>query len=155
MAVVAVRHAPRGGRRGHRGGLGSVWAGRRERGGREEVRRVGTANRAIPIPTEALAHVWREGEEKDVVNMEVLNWVLEGMNSHEGRVVLNDDFEKSEFFRKINQSSLPFWNKLFLTNLVGEWSDYEDLVRPTIESVELADNEEEKNKIKSVLYDVL
>jgi adenylate kinase family enzyme len=94
-------------------------------------------------------------KENDVVNMEVLNWVLEGMNSHERRVVLNDDFEKSEFFRKVNQSSLPYWNKLFLTNLVGEWSDYEDLVRPTIESIELADNEEEKDKIKSVLYDVL
>ena len=52
-------------------------------------------------------------------------------------------------------SKLELHDKLYLLHLVGTKSDYEDFIRPTIESLKTEKSENKKKEIKRILYEVL
>lgn len=66
-----------------------------------------------------------------------------------------EDLDKKKFISNLMASKLKVFEKLWLLHLVGEKSDYENLIVPTIEYLNTVDSEKIKNEIKEILYEVL
>ena len=92
---------------------------------------------------------------KNNVNKIILNWVKNRQDIRRKKFELEDSFNKQEFKTKTISSKLELHDKLYLLHLVSEKSDYEDLIRPTIESLKIEKSENKKKEIKRVLYEVL
>jgi len=89
------------------------------------------------------------------INISILDWI-KGIQKHEFRGIdFNKSIDKSEFISNVRLSSLNLYDQLYLIYLVGERSDYEELIRPTIESLNLEEMKENKKEIKRILYQVL
>jgi hypothetical protein len=52
-------------------------------------------------------------------------------------------------------SDLDLHDKLYLLDIVGEKSDYEQLIRPAIESLKTEKSDKKKKEIKRILYEIL
>ena len=85
----------------------------------------------------------------------ILLWILNNRNFHWRRFELAVDFDKHKFISEVKISNLNFHEKLYLVYIVGEKSDYENLIKPTIESIKNLKTQKEKNKIMDILYLVL
>lgn len=88
-------------------------------------------------------------------NKTILNWIKTQSEIRYRRFDLTDDFNKKGFIAKVNSSKLSLHDKLFILNLVGEKSDFEDYIIPVIESMNTTKSDEKKKEIKEILYDVL
>jgi len=85
----------------------------------------------------------------------LLHWIRNQREARHKRFELADDFDKLKFITDVSSSRLDLFEKLYLIHLVGEKSDYENLLIPTIESLKRTKSEKKKNEIREVLYDVL
>ena len=85
----------------------------------------------------------------------LLHWIRNQWEARHKRFELADDFDKLKFITDVSSSRLDLFEKLYLIHLVGEKSDYENLLIPTIESLKRTKSEKKKNEIREVLYDVL
>lgn len=89
------------------------------------------------------------------INTRILDWI-KGIQNYEFRGIdLNNSINKSKFISNVRLSSLNLYDQLYLIYLVGERSDYEELIRPTIESLNLEEMKENKKEIKRILDQVL
>lgn len=86
---------------------------------------------------------------------ELLKWIKKQKEARYRKFELADDFNKQKFISEVFSSKLDLFEKLYLIHLVGEKSDYEHLLIPTIESIKTTKSEQKKSEIRKVLYDVL
>lgn len=89
------------------------------------------------------------------VNIDLWKWLSKEDRIREKRFELSDQFSKTDFFENMRSSELECYEQLYLIYLLGEKSDYEDLIRPTIERLSDDIDTSQKEEIKRVLYDVL
>lgn len=90
--------------------------------------------------------------EEDFKN--VFHWIKKHTRNRYRKIELTDKFDKQKFISDANKSNLDLFEKLYLIYFVGEKSDYESLITPTIESMNTADSKK-KNEIRKVLYEIL
>jgi len=89
------------------------------------------------------------------VNTEIHHW-LKSIRKDDFRRTNFDDFiDKEDFVTKVKLSTLDIHDKLFLISIVGEKTDYEELLRPTIESLHSEKDNAIRKEIKKILYEVL
>ncbi|NTU45841.1 MAG: SMEK domain-containing protein [Chlorobiaceae bacterium] len=89
------------------------------------------------------------------VNFKILKWI-KGLQKHEFmKIDFNESIDISDFISKVRSSSLDLYDQLYLIYLIGERSDYEDLIRPTIESLKTEDMKKKEKEIRRILHEVL
>ena len=90
-----------------------------------------------------------------VDSKKLLQWIKNQREVRHRKFELEEDFDKRKFISEVTASKLDLFEKLYLIYLVGEKSDYDNLILPTIESMKKAKSEKKKNEIREILYEVL
>ncbi|MDI9882384.1 SMEK domain-containing protein [Flectobacillus longus] len=90
-----------------------------------------------------------------VDSKKLLQWIKNQREVRYRKFELEEDFDKQKFISEVTTSKLDLFEKLYLIYLVGEKSDYDNLILPTIESMKKAKSEKRKNEIRDILYEVL
>lgn len=100
----------------------------------------------------ALLNLFNNGIGCDVT---IMNWLKNQFDIQHKMFDLPQKFKIKDYLRKIEESKLSIHNKLFLISILGERSDFEHLITPTIKSMNNSKSEEEKKEIKDILYYIL
>ncbi|MCX2496138.1 SMEK domain-containing protein [Pedobacter sp. PF22-3] len=90
-----------------------------------------------------------------VNSKKLLQWIINQREVRYRNFELAYDFDKQKFISKVTGSKLDLFEKLYLMYLVGDKSDYENLIIPTIENMKRTKSEKKKNEMREVLYEVL
>lgn len=85
----------------------------------------------------------------------ILKWIKKQYEIKYGFFKVPDDFNKSKFISEVKISALEIHEKLYLIKLVGEKSDYEELIQPTIDKFHKVRSIIKKNEIRDVLYNAV
>ena len=85
----------------------------------------------------------------------IIQWIKNQREVRNKKFEVADNFDKQKFILKVATSKLSVFEKLYLTYLIGEKSDYENLIIPTIESMKVTKSEKKIDEIRDLLYYVL
>jgi|GEM_PF-2483902 len=89
------------------------------------------------------------------INEEIHQW-LKSIRKHEyRRTNFDSSINKEELILNIKSSDLILHEKLFLISKIGEKADYQELLKPTIDSLRSEKEVENRKEIQNVLYEVL
>ncbi|MBK0380863.1 SMEK domain-containing protein [Mucilaginibacter segetis] len=84
----------------------------------------------------------------------IINWIKQSDMGYR-RFELPYDFDKQKFITNVGLSKIQVSDKLFLLFLIGEKSDYENLIKPTIQLLKSTKSLKKAKEIKNILYSVL